>query len=70
VNTKESKSVEIISYFAIYFQICTFDGKSLHMSGIGQGLNTLCPTPENFGSAVDDGFTSEYFHPVSGGSVV
>ncbi|XP_064632737.1 uncharacterized protein LOC135491033 [Lineus longissimus] len=41
-----------------FLKICTFDGKSLHVSGTGQGLNTLCPTPENFGSAVDDGFTS------------
>lgn len=39
--------------------MCTLDGRTLHAVDANQALNTVAPTPEVYGSAVDDGFTSK-----------
>lgn len=39
-------------------KVCTLDGRTLHAVDANQALNTVAPTPEVYGSAVDDGFTS------------
>ncbi|XP_013413672.1 uncharacterized protein LOC106176013 [Lingula anatina] len=39
-------------------KVVTLDGRTLHAVHTNQSLNTVAPTPETYGSAVDDGFTS------------
>ncbi len=47
-------------YMVGVVQVSTLDGRLLHMVDTGQGLNSVTATPESFGSASDDGFTSKF----------
>ena len=40
------------------FQATTLDGRFLHCFEVGHHANSIAPTPEEYGSAVDDGFSS------------
>ncbi|XP_074645696.1 uncharacterized protein LOC141901984 [Tubulanus polymorphus] len=39
-------------------KVLTFDGKIVHAIDAGHSLNSVCPTPEHYGSVQDDGFAS------------